>query len=109
MMQYTLLDLSNTKIKLIGPYPRPANTSTQRNLTPRYDLIHVSLDTRPDYAGLSCTWGDPLDNYWAGLNLRDMKSVFRFRAPIVRQHSQCYLIDPPCINQMDGGENSWQE
>jgi len=112
MMEYMPLDPSKTEIRLIQLHPRPANTATPRDLTPRCDLIHVSLDDKPDYAALSYTWGDPrdtkvitvgLDSVPVTKNLYSALEHLRYDKTV-----RVIWIDALCINQADNEEKSWQ-
>jgi hypothetical protein len=112
MMQYIPLDPSKTEIRLIKLHPRPANTSTQRDLTPRCDLIHVSLDNKPDYAALSYTWGDPRDTQMITVGLSSVPVTRNLYSALehLRYDNTVRVIwiDALCINQVDDEEKSWQ-
>ncbi|KAH8765275.1 heterokaryon incompatibility protein-domain-containing protein [Hyaloscypha sp. PMI_1271] len=106
------LDPSKKEIRLIELHPRPANTSTQRDLTPRCDLIHVSLDDKPDYAALSYTWGDARDTEMITVgpssvpvtqNLYSALEHLRYDKTV-----RVIWIDALCIHQGDNEEKSWQ-
>jgi hypothetical protein len=112
MMQYMPLDPSKTEIRLIKLHPRPANTSTQRDLTPRCDLIHVSLDDKPDYAALSYTWGDPRDTEMITVGLSSVPVTQKLYSALEHlrydKTVRVIWIDALCINQGDNEEKSWQ-
>jgi hypothetical protein len=106
------LDRSKTEIRLIKLHPRPASTSTQRNLTPRCDLIHVSLDDKPDYAALSYTWGDARDTKMITVGLSSVSVTQNLYSALEHlrydKTARVIWIDALCINQRDNEEKSWQ-
>jgi hypothetical protein len=111
-MQYAPLDPSKTEIRLIELLPRAPNCSPQIEPLPRCNLIHVSLDDKPNYAALSYTWEDPRDT--------QMIMVGHSSVPVTRnlysalEHLRydktvrVIWIDALCINQSDDEEKSWQ-
>jgi hypothetical protein len=100
------------EIRLIELHPKLANTSTQRDLTPRCDIIHVSLDDKPNYAALSYTWGDPRDTEMITVGLSSVPVTRNLYSALehLRYDNTVRLmwIDALCINQMDDEEKSWQ-
>jgi hypothetical protein len=111
-IQYRPLDPSKTEIRLIELFPRVTNTSRQRELAPRCNLIHVSLDDKPDYVALSYTWGDPRDTKIITVgessvsvtrNLHSALEHLRYDRTV-----RVIWIDALCINQSDNEEKSWQ-
>lgn len=111
-IQYKPLDASKSEIRLIELLPTATDTSTQRERTPRCNLIHASLDDRPDYVALSYTWGNPRDTEKITVdqslvsvtrNLRSALEHLRYERTI-----RIFWIDAICINQLDNEEKSWQ-
>ena len=106
------LDPSKTEIRLIKLHPRPANTSIVRDLTPRCDLIHVSLDDKLDYAALSYTWGDARDTKIITIRLSSVPVTQNLYSALEHlrydKTVRVIWIDALYINQGDNGEKSWQ-
>jgi len=112
MIQYRPLDPSKREIRLIELFPTATNTSTQRERAPRCNLIHASLDDKPDYVALSYTWGDPRDTGIITVG-RNSVSVTRnlYSALEHLQYDKTVRViwvDAICINQSDNEEKSWQ-
>lgn len=111
-MQYMPLDPSKTEIRLIKLYPRPAKTSMKRDLAPRCDLIHVSLNDKPDYCALSYNWGDPRDTEMITVGLSSVPVTRNLYSSLEHlrydETVRVIWIDALCINQGDNEEKSWQ-
>ena len=111
-IQYRPLNASKSEIRLIEVLPTVTNTSTQRERTPRCNLIHASLDDKPNYVALSYTWGDPRDTKKITVD-QSLVSVTRnlYSALEHLQYEKTvriFWIDAICINQSDNEEKSWQ-
>jgi hypothetical protein len=111
-IQYRPLDASKAEIRLIELLPTSTNTATQRERTPRCNLIHASLDDKPDYVALSYTWGDPRDTEKITVdqslvsvtrNLHSALKHLRYERTV-----RILWVDAICINQSDNEEKSWQ-
>jgi hypothetical protein len=111
-IQYRPLDASKSEIRLIELLPTATNTSTRRERTPRCNLIHASLNDKPNYVALSYTWGDPRDTEKITVdqslvsvtrNLHSALKHLRYEKTV-----RIIWIDAICINQSDDEEKSWQ-
>ncbi|KAE9382101.1 hypothetical protein N431DRAFT_458641 [Stipitochalara longipes BDJ] len=93
-IQYKPLDPSKTEIRLIELFPTAMNKSTQRKQAPRCNLIHASLDDKPDYAAFSVS---------VTRNLHSALEHLQYDKEV-----RIIWIDALCINQSDNEEKSWQ-
>jgi hypothetical protein len=110
--QYTPLNASKTEIRLIELLPRATKCSSQSELGPRCNLIHVSLDDKPDYAALSYTWGDPRDTQTIMIGSCSVPVTrnlyFALKHLQYKKTARVIWVDALCINQSDNEEKGWQ-
>jgi hypothetical protein len=104
--RYTPLDRSKSDIRLIELLPRTISPD------PCCTLFHVSLDTKPSYAALSYTWGDPHDTQSILMGTASVAITRNLYSALAHlryeDESRIFWIDALCIDQHNDEEKGWQ-